>query len=102
MAALGYYPGTAMPTRGWHWSRSLGLQRIECQVELQHVDVRLTDDAEQPAGDVILDELAHLVFRQTACLRHTRHLEECRRRRDVGIEAARRCGDKIDRDRRVG
>ena len=48
------------------------------------------------------DELAHGVFGKAARLGHARHLEIGRGRRDVGIEAAGRGGDEIDRDRRVG
>ena len=77
------------------------LRRVERQIELQHVDMRLADDAEEAALGVGLDELPDLVLRQAARLGDARHLEQRAGGRDVGIEAARRGGDQIDRDRRV-
>ena len=73
---------------------------IQRQVERQHVDARLAEEAEGAALDVLVDELAHAIFRHVARLRDARHLEQRGLRRDVRIEAAAGRGHQIDRDRR--
>ena len=46
--------------------------RVEREVELQHVDARLAEDAEQSPLGVLLDQLPHLLDRQSARPGHPR------------------------------
>src|SRR5436309_7619831 len=77
-----------------------GLPRIECQVEAEDVHAGLTQQAEQPALRVLLDEALHDGIVELTRHGHTMHLVEGRRRADMGVEPAARRGDEIHRHRR--
>src|SRR5258708_1491867 len=90
-----YSPTAALSSRR-RGSRPALVQR---EVQQQHVDNRLPEEAPLPPLDVPFDERAHIRCRGAACDGHARHLEERRRGRDVRIEARGRGGHQIDRDR---
>src|SRR6516225_12237009 len=73
---------------------------IECEVELEHVDALLAENAQSTILGHFRNENPHLLLRQVARLCDARHLEFGGGGRDVGIETAPRRGDEIDRDRR--
>ena len=75
---------------------------VERHVQFQHVDARLTEEAEQAALRVLGNELADLVFGQAALAGHSRDLDFGRRRADMRIESAAGSSDKVNRDRRIG
>ena len=71
---------------------------IEGEVEKQHVDARLAEQAERAALGVRVDQRAHAVLRRGRVPSATRSdLEQRGRRRDVRVEAAAGCGDQVDR-----
>src|SRR5271166_5432043 len=78
---------------------SFSVHLIECEIELEHVDPLLAEDAEKSVLGRLGDEGADLIRRQVASLCHPRHLELGGGGRNVRIEAARRGSDEVDRDR---
>src|SRR5262249_58019930 len=68
---------------------------VELQVQGEHVDPRLAQEAEGPTFDVLLDEYPHRVRRELPLARHPGDLVERRGRADVRIEPAGRGGDEI-------
>src|SRR5262245_4869455 len=63
-------------------SSSLGVER---QIEGQHIDARLAQDAELPALGVLVYQRPHLLLRHTPRLSHAWHLKVGCRRRDVRV-----------------
>ena len=64
------------------------VQLVEREIELEHVDPLLAEDAEKPVLGHVGDQRAHFVLREVARLRHSRHLELGGGRGDVGVETA--------------
>src|SRR5215471_921960 len=54
------------------------LERIERQVQLKHIEIRLAKDTQETSMYVIHDELLHYTLAQTTGSRHARHLVEGR------------------------
>ena len=71
---------------------------VEREVQQEHVDARLAEEAEVAALDRALDDAAHALGRDAARLGHARHLPQRGRGREVRVEAARRRGHELDRD----
>src|SRR5581483_4808782 len=71
------------------WRRSFlhWLGGIEVEVEAQHVDARLAEDAQVAADDVLVDEAGELLLGHAPRLGHPRHLGQGVLRRDVRVEA---------------
>src|SRR6185437_15335337 len=88
---------TVREPAGLHPSSSPASRRIESEVELQNVDARLAEEAEGAALYLRRDELPDLRLGEAARPRDPRHLKIGRRRRDVGVEAAARGRDEVDR-----
>ena len=72
---------------------------VKGEVQLEDVHTRFAEQSEGAACDVLLDELANLLFRETAGLRDAGRLEQGIVRSDVGVEAGAGGGDRIDRYR---
>ena len=93
-------------SRPWHIGRrgrTITARRggaVEGEVEPEHVDPRLAQDAELAALDVRLDQPPDPRRVHPARLRHPPHLVEGRRRADVGIETAAGRRHQVDRDGR--
>ena len=80
---------------------TLARERVEREVELEHVDARLAEEAEQRLVGVLVDERQHLAERQAA--RRARRAPPAARRspaRCAGRARSRR-GHGVDRDARV-
>ena len=75
---------------------------VEREVELEHVDPRLAEEAERAAVCVLLDERQHLLEREAAGTRDARRLQARVRGGDVRIEPGARGGQGIDRDPLAG
>ena len=73
-------------------------RRVECEVERQHVDARLAEDAPLPAFGMLLDELPELFRRNISGFCNSLDLELGRGRRDVRVEAGARSGREVGRD----
>ena len=74
----------------------------EREVQLEHVDPRLAEEAERPALDVVVDELRDVGGAQPASLRDPGDLQVGVRRADVRVEAGAAGGDRVRRDGRRG
>src|SRR5690242_531901 len=72
---------------------------IEVEVQLEHVDARLPEEAQRRALGVRAYEGAHTILAQASHLGHARHLALGGGHRDVRIEPARALGHEVDRDR---
>src|SRR4029077_6941781 len=81
----GYRDPARLSPACWNLAAGEGIQR---QVQLQHVHMRFAKQAQEPALDVVDNELADLVFGQVARLGHAGHLEIGAGRRDIRIEPA--------------
>ena len=90
--------GAGIFTQGRH-GRSLSPlgQRVEGQIEPQHVDPRLAQHAQFAAYGVLPDKTLQVGLLQTTCLGDPWHLPGGGRRRDMRIEAAGRGGYEVDR-----
>src|SRR2546428_14031207 len=75
------------------------IERIEREVELQHVDSWLAEEAKLSSFRVGLDHLTHRRFGYSSLASHTCHLEIGGGRRDVGIEPGGRRRPEVDRYR---
>src|SRR6185312_7209891 len=80
---------SVIPQSSSSLARAHGVQR---QVQLQHIDMRLADNAQETSFDVVVDQLVHGGFGKPSRLRYARHLEIGGGWRDVGVEAAGRGG----------
>src|SRR5579863_8195003 len=67
--------------------RALPLARVERDIQPQHIDARLADEAESRRLDMRLDQRAQLVRRNPARRGDRVDLAARKFRRDVGIEA---------------
>src|SRR5208282_6947558 len=63
-------------------------ERVEGEVELQHIHVRLTENPEKTALGIVGDQLADLDRGKAPRLGDARRLKQGRRRGDVGVESA--------------
>ena len=79
-------------------SRHFGCGGVQRQIQRQNINPGLAEQSSHAALGVLRDQLADAIFRHLPRLRHARHLEQRRLRRDIGIEAAARGGDEIDGD----
>ena len=57
------------------YSLTLGADRVECEVQLEHVDARLAEEAERALVGVLTDERHDLIEREAAHLGDARRLE---------------------------
>ena len=58
---------------------------IQLEIEIQHIDSRLSEETPLSVLGVLGDEIAHLLLSQAASLGDTPHLKFGSRRRDVRI-----------------
>ena len=66
---------------------NLRLQIVEREIELEHIDARLAEQAERAAFDLAFDQRADAGFRQVARLGDARHLKQRRLRRYIADRA---------------
>ena len=59
---------------------------VESEIDLQDIHTWLAEQAEQAAFDVLLDNCAHLLFRQPPCSGNARHLPQGVGRADIRIQ----------------
>ena len=78
-----------------HSSRA---EPVEREVEVEHVDRLLAEDAEGPAVDVVVDQLADLGDAQPPDVGDARGLEARVGDGDVGVEPGARRRDGVDGD----
>ena len=83
-------------------STGLLCQLIQGYIEVQHIDARLSEQAELPAGDVLLDKLPDAVLIKVTGSCDAGRLEERGVRSDVRVEAGAGGGDQVDGHRRAG
>ncbi len=48
---------------------------VEREIDLQHIDARLAQEAQGAAGGVVVDDRAHLFFGDATLLRDARNLQ---------------------------
>ena len=73
---------------------------VEFEIELEHVDASLAEEAEGSRFGVRIDELANLRFRHPAFAGYAWNLKVCCCWGDVRIKAGRRRRDEVDRNGR--
>src|SRR6201999_1266868 len=59
---------------------------VQLEIELQHIDHRLADEAEQTIVLVVVNRVAHLASADPARVGHPGHLDVGVSRRDVGVQ----------------
>src|SRR5262249_8256295 len=91
------YTFTSATARGM--SLLVRCQRIEREIELQNIHMRLADEAQESVFDPGNNEVLHLFLGQATRFGDARHLEKGGRWRDVRIEPARGGSHEIDWDR---
>ena len=62
------------------------MNRVEIEIQFQHIDVRFAEEAELPSFCVFVNQLSQLVGTYASLHRDSRNLEFCSRWRDVGIK----------------
>src|ERR1035437_267894 len=89
-------------TELWTASTSASCTVIKGQVELQHVDVRGSEDPQGPSTQVVLHDLAQACGVEVAGSGDHADLRQRRGLTDVGIEPREVSGDQVDWHRSVG
>jgi len=77
--------------------RTLLRELVEVEVQREHVNPRFAQQSKLTPGDVLLDELAHLVLAETAGLRDARSLIKRGIRSKVRVESGAGGGDEVNR-----
>src|SRR6476646_5535129 len=99
--ASGSVTDPAADASGVTWTSSTERSRlhrvfaVQLEIELQHVDHRLADEAERSTVLAVANRVAHLVSADAARMGHAGHLDSGVRRRDVGVKAASAGGDGV-------
>ena len=75
----------------------IGILRIEREIQLQHVDDGLAEEAELPCGSICLDETTDVCFGDAAFAGHARTWNSAAAGEMCGIESGGGRGDQVNR-----
>ena len=70
---------------------------VQIQIQLKHVDSRLSEEAQLARQSVLLNELLYLVFGNSTLAGNSRNLKLGRSGRNIGIESGSRSCDQVNR-----